>query len=72
MLRVVERGERAVPSQAIAAYQESSRQVKVCIAEWTTFKQTKLLPLNQQLRESGLSPIAVSEIEEEVQSLMSR
>jgi hypothetical protein len=72
VLRVVERGERAVPSQAIAAYQESSQQVKVCIREWTTLKQTKLLPLNQLLRERDLSPIAVSEIEEEVERLMSR
>jgi hypothetical protein len=72
VLRVVERGERAVPSQAIAAYQESSRQVKVCIAEWTAFKQTKLPPLNQLLRERDLSPIAVSEIEEEAERLMSR
>jgi photosystem II stability/assembly factor-like uncharacterized protein len=71
-LRVVERGERAVPSQAIAVYKESSQQVKVRIGEWTTLKQTKLPPLNQQLRERGLSPIAISEIEEEVETLMSR
>jgi hypothetical protein len=71
-LRVVERGERAVPSQAIAVYKQSSQQVKVCIREWTTLKQTKLPTLNQQLRERGLSPIAISEIEEEVESLMSR
>jgi hypothetical protein len=44
----------------------------VCIREWTTLKQTQLPPLNQQLRERGLSPIAIFEIEEEVETLMSR
>jgi photosystem II stability/assembly factor-like uncharacterized protein len=71
-LRVVESGDRAVPSQAIAVYKESSQQVKACIGEWATFKETKLPPLNQQLRERSLSPIAISEVEEEVESLMSR
>jgi photosystem II stability/assembly factor-like uncharacterized protein len=57
-LRVVERGERAVPSQAIAVYQQSSQQVKVCIGEWATFKQTRLPQLNQRLRERDFAPIA--------------
>jgi photosystem II stability/assembly factor-like uncharacterized protein len=71
-LRVVERGDRAVPSQAMAVYNESSQQVKVSIAEWTTFKQMRLPQLNQRLRESNLAPIAISEIEREVEVLMSR
>jgi photosystem II stability/assembly factor-like uncharacterized protein len=71
-LRVVERGDRAVPSQAVAVYRESSLQVKKCIEEWATFKQTRLALLNQQLREKNLLPIAISQIEEEVESLTSR
>jgi photosystem II stability/assembly factor-like uncharacterized protein len=71
-LQVVERGDRAVPSQAVAVYKESSLQVKECIEEWASFKQTRLAPLNQQLREKSLSPIAISRIEEEVESLTSR
>jgi photosystem II stability/assembly factor-like uncharacterized protein len=71
-LRVVEGGDRAVPSQAIAVYQESSPEVKTGIAKWTTFKQTKLPGLNQKLREKNLAPIAISEIEQEVQLLVSR
>src|SRR6266478_3863276 len=63
-LRVVESGDRAVPSQAIAVYQESSQQVKARIAEWAGFKQTKLAQLNQQLREANFAPIAIAEIEE--------
>ena len=39
-LRVVESGDRAVPSQAIAVYKESSQHAKARIAEWTRFKQT--------------------------------
>jgi photosystem II stability/assembly factor-like uncharacterized protein len=71
-LRVVESGDRAVPAQAIAVYQESSPQVKVRIAEWVRFKQTRLAQLNQQLREAKLAPIAIAEIERLVEFLMSR
>jgi hypothetical protein len=71
-LRVVESGDRAVPAQAIAVYKESSQQVKARIAEWSTFKQTKWPQLNQKLREGKLAPIAISEIEQEVEFLISR
>jgi hypothetical protein len=71
-LRVVERGERAAPSQAVALYKESSERVKAGIEEWAAFKQTRLPELNRQLGETNLSPIAISEIEQEVEFLMSR
>jgi photosystem II stability/assembly factor-like uncharacterized protein len=71
-LRVVEGGDRAVPSQAIAVYNESSQQVKTRIAEWARFKQTKLLELNQQLRDANFGPIAIAEIEQQVEFLTSR
>jgi len=71
-LRVVEGGDRAVPSQAIAVYKESSEQMKARIAEWTRFKQTKLAQLNQQLREANFAPIAIAEIEQQVEFLISR
>jgi len=71
-LRVVKGGDRAVPSQAIAVYKESSQQVKEGIVQWTAFKQTKLPQLNQKLREGNLAPIAITEIEQEVEYLMSR
>jgi photosystem II stability/assembly factor-like uncharacterized protein len=57
-LRVVERGDRAAPSQAIAVYKQSSQQVKVLMEEWATFKQTRLPQLNQRLRETSMAPIA--------------
>jgi len=56
-LHVVEGGDRAVPSQAIAVYKESSRRVKKGIEAWTVFKQTNLPKLNQALREAGFTPI---------------
>jgi len=71
-LRVVENGDRAVPSQAVAVYNESSSHVKARIADWAQFKQTKLAQLNQQLREAKLAPIAIAEIEQQVEFLISR
>jgi len=71
-LRVVESGDRAVSSQDIAVYKESSQGVKAGIAAWTSFKQAKLPQLNRKLTEGGLAPIAISEIEREVEYLMSR
>ncbi len=71
-LRVIESGDREVPSQAIAVYKEGSQRVKVGISGWNIFKQEKLPPLNQKLREGNLAPIAISEIEQEVQFLMAR
>jgi hypothetical protein len=58
-LRVVENGDRVAPSQAIAVYQESSRQVKARIAEWDHFKHTQLENLDQQLRQANLPPVRI-------------
>jgi photosystem II stability/assembly factor-like uncharacterized protein len=71
-LHVVEGGDRAVPSQAIAVYIESDQQVKAAIAEWSHFKAITLPSLNQKLSEANLAPITISEIEQEVQFLMLR
>src|ERR1700687_3289704 len=71
-LRVVESGDRAVPSQAIAVYQEPSQQVQARIAEWARVKQTRLAQLNQQLREGNFAPVSIAEIERQVEFVMSR
>ena len=71
-LRAVESGDRAVPSQVIAVYNESSRHVKSRIAEWTSFKQVRLPQINQKLRDGNLATIAISEIEREVELFISR
>jgi hypothetical protein len=71
-LRVVEGSDRAVPSQAIELYRESSQQVKAGIRASTTFKQKTLPGLNQLLRDSNLAPVPISEIEQEMEFLMTR
>jgi photosystem II stability/assembly factor-like uncharacterized protein len=64
-LAVVESGDRAVPSQAVALYHESSQALKLRIADWNHFKTTRLPQLNQQLHQGNMAPIAISEIAED-------
>ncbi len=71
-LHVVEGGDRAVPSQAIAVYEEASQGIKSGIGEWISYKQKKLPTINQQLRQANLAPVAISEIEHEVDYVMTR
>jgi len=70
-LRVVETGDRAVPSQAIAVYEQSSKQIKARIVDWSEFKKAKLATLNQQLGQSQMAPIKIAAIEQEVETLLS-
>jgi hypothetical protein len=62
-LRVVEGGDRAVPSQAIAVYNEFNQRVKAGITEWSEFKNTKLPLLNKKLSEANLAAISISKVE---------
>ena len=71
-LRVVESGDRETPSQALAVYKESSRQVQARVEEWSDFKRARLPKLNERLRTAGAAPIAISEIERLVEFLISR
>jgi photosystem II stability/assembly factor-like uncharacterized protein len=57
VLRVVEGGDRQVPAQATAVYQESSQQVQKCIQEWAAFKQSQLPEINRKLRRANLATI---------------
>jgi hypothetical protein len=63
-LRVVEGGDRSVPAQATALYEEASRQMRACLREWAEFKQTQLPKLNQQLQRANLSTIAIGKAEQ--------
>jgi len=71
-LGVVESSDRAIPSQAIALYEESGKAVKARIAEWTQLKTGALSQLNDQLKQAKLTPVAIAEIESEVEYFMSR
>jgi photosystem II stability/assembly factor-like uncharacterized protein len=64
-LAVVESGDRAVPSQAIALYHESSQALKLRLADWNHVKTNWLPQLNQHLRQSNIPPITISQIVEE-------
>jgi len=61
-LAVVESGDRAVPSQAIALYQESSQASKVRVADWNHVKTNWLPQLNQHLRQNNIAPVAIIEM----------
>lgn len=71
-LQVVEQGDREVPAQALELYHESDRGVKAGIAQWAAFKKSKLPALSEQLRKANLAPVAISQIEREVEFLMTR
>lgn len=71
-LRVVEGGDRDVPSQAVAVYQEASAQIKARIVEWSQFKKDQLSALSQQLREAHLAPLSIAAIEQEVEFQITR
>jgi photosystem II stability/assembly factor-like uncharacterized protein len=64
-LAVVESGDRAVPSQAIALYHEASQAEKLRIVDWNRFKATRLPQLNQQLQRQDVAPIVISELAED-------
>jgi photosystem II stability/assembly factor-like uncharacterized protein len=71
-LRVVESGNRTTPSQALELYKQSDEAAKARIAEWTKLKSTELPRLNNALQKVGVSPIQISRIEREVESLVSQ
>jgi hypothetical protein len=65
-LAAVESGDRAVPSQAIALYHESSEVLKQRMTDWNHIKRNWLPQLNQHLRQNNIAPIETSEIAEDV------
>jgi hypothetical protein len=48
-LRVVESGDRETPAQAIAVYEQSSRNIQQYLREWNDFQSKQLPELNQRL-----------------------
>jgi hypothetical protein len=71
-LRVVEGGDRTTPSQAVEVYHQSNDAAKARIAEWTELKSAELPRLNNALQKGGISPIQISQIEHEVEYLVSQ
>jgi hypothetical protein len=64
-LRVVEGGDRTVPSQAIELYHQSDEAAKAGMTAWTKLKSTQLVDLNNALQKAGLKAIQTSQIQGE-------
>ncbi len=64
-LRVVEGGDRTIPSQAMELYRESSKAASASIDQWTQLKKAQLAKLNEALQKAGIAPIQISEVERE-------
>jgi photosystem II stability/assembly factor-like uncharacterized protein len=60
-LRVVESGDRTVPSQATAVFEEADRAAKMRIAEWTLIKTTSLRALNDRLKNANVGSASPDE-----------
>ncbi|MGA7379652.1 MAG: hypothetical protein WBX03_02270, partial [Terriglobales bacterium] len=71
-LGVVESSDRAIPSQAISVYEQSAQAMIARVAEWSQLKAGRLTQLNDELKHANLTPIAITEIEREVEYFMSR
>jgi photosystem II stability/assembly factor-like uncharacterized protein/F0F1-type ATP synthase delta subunit len=66
-LRVVEGGDRAIPSQAMELYRESSKAATAGIDQLTQLKKAQLAKLNEALQKAGIAPIQISEVEREAE-----
>jgi len=70
-LRVVESGNRTIPSQAMDLYREASKVASDGIAQWARLKSSQLAKLNEGLQKAGITTIQVSWVEEEAEYLSS-
>ncbi len=71
-LRVVENSDRAIPSQAVDLYGDSSNAAQAGIADWTRVKNEQLSKLNDSLKKAGMGTVQISEIERAVEFLLSQ
>ena len=71
-LGVVEGGERTAPSQAMDIYKTARRSAEVKEQQWEKLKTTQLVELNKHLQAANVSPVAIAEIQEQVDYLMTR
>ncbi len=71
-LRVVENSDRAIPSQTMDLYRDSSKTAQAGMADWMRVKSEQLSKLNESLKKAGLAAVQISEIEHEVEFLLSQ
>jgi photosystem II stability/assembly factor-like uncharacterized protein len=60
-LGVVETSDRAIPSQAMTLFDESTQELKSRVAQWDGLKKTLLSQLNHQLQQAGMAAISGGE-----------
>jgi hypothetical protein len=53
-------------------YEQSDQAMKARLSQWAGLKAGSLKQLNDQLKQANLAPIAIAEIEREVEYSMSR
>ena len=71
-LKVVEGGNRAMPSQTMKLYRLAKQAFEARGSQWQKLKTTDLPALNQLLERSGIAPVKMAEIEQEIEYLMTR
>jgi hypothetical protein len=71
-LRAVESGDRAIPAQTVELFQQAKAAAESKAAEWRKLKSGELAQLNRELQQAGIAPVNISEIEEDVDYLMTR
>ncbi len=71
-LRAVESGHREAPAQAMELYQSASTSARERERQWARFKTDQLPAINEKLRQAKLKPIQITEIEQQVDYLMTR
>jgi hypothetical protein len=71
-LKAVESSNRAVSAQAVELYQASWKAFEARNPEWRKLKTMELPALNQALQQGGAEQVKISEIEQEIEYLMTR
>ena len=71
-LGVVEVGERTPPAQALEVYRLAKQSAAAKEEEWARLKTHDLATLNQHLQSANVTPVAISEIQQQVDYLMTR
>ncbi|MGI8771460.1 MAG: hypothetical protein ACR2JE_08475, partial [Acidobacteriaceae bacterium] len=71
-LRVVVSGHRSAPASALEIDKQMSALANDRIAQWSAFKSGELAQLNTELEKAKLKPVQITEIEQEVDYLMTR
>ena len=72
ILQALEGADRTPPSQVIATYRDTSKTLQARLADWNKLKQDTLPGLNQQLREAGVAPVQISQLEQEAEENVTR